>query len=169
MAPLPAALGPELRLLRSFHCVLRARLWPSLTDSTEQLPLQREEFSPGGSDTIRFPGASAPCSGRGGGCQAWTQAAGWSEGWTSHGNHLWEGELEKQILSRAFISSFASPLALKMNKGQQNASHPQGKSKRKAMNTSNTQPFLLISIKQNWCVFQSSTFPLFKRVKSGHL
>lgn len=117
---------------------------------------------------ICFPGASAPGSGRRGGCQAWTQAAGWSEGWTSHGNHLWEGELEKQILSGAFISSFASHPALKMNRCQQKASHPQGKSKRKAMNTSSTQSFLLFYIKQNLCVcvcvcvFQSSMFPLFK-------
>ena len=151
MAPPPAALGPELWLHRSFHCVLRARLWLSLTDSTEQPSLQREGFSPGGSgsDRICFPGASAPGSGGGGGCQAWTQAAGWSEGWTSHGNRLWEGELEKQILGRAFISSFASHPALKMNRGQENASQPQGKSKRKAMNTSSTRPFLLVSIKQN--------------------
>ena len=58
----------------------------------------------------------------------------------------WEGELEKQILSGAFISSFASHPALKMNRCQEKASHPQGKSKRKAMNTSSTQSFLLFYI-----------------------
>ena len=36
----------------------------------------------------------------------------------------WEGELEKQILSGAFISSFASHPALKMNRCQEKASHP---------------------------------------------
>ena len=64
----------------------------------------------------------------------------------------WEGELEKQILSGAFISSFASHPALKMNRCQEKASHPQGKSKGKVMNTSSTQSFLLFYIKQNLCV-----------------
>ena len=89
--------------------------------------------------------------------------------------------MEKQIPSGAFISTFASHPALKMNRCQQKASHPQGKSKRKAMNTSSTQPFLLFYSKQNLracmcvcvcvcvCVCFNLLCSLFLRVTSAHL